>query len=136
MKIDSDHIFCNAELVGAFPQPFRSRNNACLLTVAKLWLLAAFIGMSLMVIAAEIWWWDNAALPARKLAVVMLAGGALVILAWRTGSRLLANAERRLREPVQGELPLTVKVDRVTPSSLTERALSSIGTSFKRHAKA
>src|SRR5215831_8865169 len=112
MKIDCDHIFRNAELVGAFSQPFRSRNDAWLLIVAKLWLLAAFIGMSLMVIAAEIWWWDNAALAARKLALLMLAGAALVIVAWRTGSRLLAHAEQRLGEPVQGELTLTV--DRVT----------------------
>jgi hypothetical protein len=136
MKIDSDHIFRNAELNGAFSQPFRRRNDAWLLIVAKLWLLAAFVGVSLMVIAAEIWWWDNAALPARKLALLMLTGAALVALAWRTGSRWLGRAQERLQEPVQGELPLTVNADRARPSSLTARAQSSIGTSFKRHARA
>ena len=134
MKIDCDHIFRNAELVGAFSQPFRSRNDAWLLIVAKLWLLAAFVGMSLMVIAAEIWWWDNAALPVRKLALLTLAGAALVTIAWRTGSRLLACVEDRLAEPVQGELPLTVSPDRAQPSSLT--APSLIRASFKRHARA
>lgn len=136
MKIDSDHIFRSAELNGAFSQPFRNRNDAWLLIVAKLWLLAAFVGMSLMVIAAEIWWWDNAALPARKLALLMLAGATLVALAWRTGSRLLARAEERLEEPVQGKLPLTTNADRARPSSLTARTRSSIGASFKRHARA
>jgi hypothetical protein len=134
MKIDSDHIFRNAELIGAFSQPFRSGNDTWVLIVAKLWLLAALIGMSLMVIAAEIWWSDTAAMPARKLALLMLAGAALVILAWRTGSRLLAYAEERLREPVQGELPL--RVDRAMPPSLTERTRSSIGAFFKPHARA
>jgi len=90
----------------AFAAPLASRGANWTLTLARLCVLAAFIGMSLMVIAAELWWWDNGAQPTRKLVLLMLCGAALAAIAWRAGSRLLLRLEQQFERPIQGELPL------------------------------
>ena len=66
---------------------------------ALLWLLAAFIGMSLIVTAAELWLWDNGLKSPRELAALVLAGGVLVALASRYGRRLIGGSERAIESP-------------------------------------
>jgi hypothetical protein len=78
----------------AFAARLASRDANWTLTLARLCVLASFIGMSLMVIAAELWWWDNGVQPTQKLMLLMLCGAALAAIAWRAGSRLLLRLEQ------------------------------------------
>ena len=74
-------------------EPGTRRGSWTTLLGAQLWLLAAFVGMSLIVTAAELWLWDNGLKSPRELAMLVLAGGVLVSLALRYGRRLI-DSER------------------------------------------
>ncbi|HEX8012843.1 MAG TPA: hypothetical protein VF814_18225 [Casimicrobiaceae bacterium] len=91
MNGENNHIFRASALDGYVPAP-RPRRFTWALLWAQLWLLAAFVGMSLIAIAAKLVLGDAQARPAAALALATI--GALATGAsWWNVARRLGHAE-------------------------------------------
>ena len=69
--------------------------------VGQLWMLAAFVGLSLIAIAASSLFYGGAGHGLSDLLAMGLAGALFVLMAWLGIARMLEHAERELpREPL------------------------------------
>lgn len=113
--------------------PSAKRQVSRMLLLAQFGLLAAFVGMSLVVIAAELWLLDNGGQSLRMLGGLALSGAILVALGWRSVTRFADRAERELALPVQGELPFVLSDAACRGRS---RRASRTAAQLTRHARA
>jgi len=111
MNGDSNHIFRTSALDG---QPLDSRPPRFTWTLfaAQLWLLAAFVGMSLFAVAAKLLLTGpNEARPTAVL-VLGLLGAVLAPVAWWNLACHIARAERETRatdaEPAAATAPTPI----------------------------
>lgn len=102
MNGENNHVFHTSALEGMVPNPV-PRKYGWRLVAAQLWLLVAFVAMSLMVVAAKSLVIGDE--PRAVSAVLGVAGVALFPLAWRNVARMLDAADGEL----QSETPSGVK---------------------------
>jgi hypothetical protein len=91
MNGENNHIFHTSALEGYVPAPKQPRFTWALF-LAQLWLLAAFVGMSLIAIAAKLVLGDAQAQPAAALALA-LVGALFTGASWWNVARRLGRAE-------------------------------------------
>ncbi len=98
MNGENNHIFHTSALDGAHdhaqPQPY-----VWALFVAQLWVLAAFVGMSLVAVAARLFFEGFGGDAFSGLLLLVLAGAALMFAGWRNAADLLGRTERELAHP-------------------------------------
>jgi hypothetical protein len=114
MNGENNHIFHTSAPDGQPLDP-RPPRFTWTLFAAQLWLLAAFVGMSLVGIAAkQLLGGVSAGPPAAALAAGFV-GAVLVPVAWRNVARQLGRAERE-SAPADGEPEPATAPDRVVPA--------------------
>jgi hypothetical protein len=101
MNGENNHIYHTSALDGVQP-----RNEALPLRawrwifVGQLWMLAGFVGLSLIAIAASSLFYGGAGYGLDELLAMVLAGALLVLIAWLGVAQMLEHAGRELpREP-------------------------------------
>jgi hypothetical protein len=94
MNGENNHVFHTSALEGMVPNPV-ARRYGWKLFAAQLWLLVAFVAMSLVVVAAKSLITGDE--PRAVSAVLGVAGVALFPLAWRNLARMLDAADGDLR---------------------------------------
>ena len=103
----------HASALDRYPLEARPPRLTWTLFAAKLWLLAAFVGMSLAAVAVELFLAGEAQ-PAVALASGLI-GAILAAIAWRRMAELLGRAERESTHPSSQPEPASAP-ERVTPA--------------------
>ena len=94
MNGENNHIFHTSALDGMAPNP-RSRSYGWKLFAAQLWLMVAFVAVSLVTIAAKSLITGDE--PRALSAALGIAGVALFPFAWRNVARMLDAAGNRAK---------------------------------------
>lgn len=114
MSGEPEYLF-HASALDRYPIGARPASFTWMLFAAKLWLLAVFLGMSLVAVAAKLFFAGDAQ-PAVALASG-LAGAMLAAVAWRRLARLFERVERESTDAsAQPESACARAPERVVPA--------------------
>jgi hypothetical protein len=105
------------------------------LFATQLYLLAVFVGTSLIAIAVQSWLAGEGAQRPAAIVALLLAGVALSLIAGHSGARWLGGVDRDSTRPVQAELALVAREERraTQPASSLQGTFPNNGALLASH---